>query len=86
MSVSHSLNRLLASVYGAHQNDTKTIEPLDLLAGIVENRESKLASTASAMANERRSISVNAWRPQQFRPDAKPPGGIGLRRAGILAA
>jgi ATP-dependent Clp protease ATP-binding subunit ClpC len=43
MPVSHSLNKLLASAYEAHQNDPKTIEPLDLLAEILENRDSRLA-------------------------------------------
>ena len=33
----------LGLVAKAHQDDAKTIEPLDLLAGIVENRDSRLA-------------------------------------------
>jgi len=43
MPTSRSLQEILALVAKAHQDDTKTIEPLDLLAGIVENRESRLA-------------------------------------------
>ena len=43
MPVSHSLKEVLALVAQAHQHDTKTIEPLDLLAGIVENRDTRLA-------------------------------------------
>jgi len=43
MPISRSLKEVLALVAKAHQDDTKTIEPLDLLAGIVENRESRLA-------------------------------------------
>jgi ATP-dependent Clp protease ATP-binding subunit ClpA len=41
--VSRSLQEVLSSVAKAHQDDTETIEPLDLLAGIVENRDSRLA-------------------------------------------
>jgi ATP-dependent Clp protease ATP-binding subunit ClpA len=43
MPISHSLKKVLALVAKAHQDNTKIIEPLDLLAGIVENRESRLA-------------------------------------------
>ena len=43
MPISHSLQRVLALVAKAHQDNTKIIEPLDLLAGIVENRDSRLA-------------------------------------------
>ena len=43
MPISASLKKVLALVAKAHQDDTKTIEPLDLLAGIVENRDSRLA-------------------------------------------
>jgi ATP-dependent Clp protease ATP-binding subunit ClpA len=43
MPISRSLKEVLALVAKAHQDDTKTIEPLDFLAGIVENRESRLA-------------------------------------------
>jgi hypothetical protein len=43
MPISGSLKQVLALVAKAHQDDTKTIEPLDLLAGIVENRDSRLA-------------------------------------------
>jgi ATP-dependent Clp protease ATP-binding subunit ClpA len=43
MPISHSLKRVLALVAKAHQDNTKIIEPLDLLVGIVENRDSKLA-------------------------------------------
>ena len=43
MPVSASLKKVLAWVAKAHEDDTKTIEPLDLLAGIVEDRESRLA-------------------------------------------
>src|ERR1035438_8902374 len=43
MPICHSLKEVLALVAKAHQDDTKTIEPLDLLAGIVENRDSRLA-------------------------------------------
>jgi ATP-dependent Clp protease ATP-binding subunit ClpA len=41
--MSHSLKHVLASVAKAHRNDTKTIEPLHLLAAIVEDRDSRLA-------------------------------------------
>jgi ATP-dependent Clp protease ATP-binding subunit ClpA len=41
--VSRSLNDVLALVAKAHQDDTEAIEPLDLLAGIVGNRDSRLA-------------------------------------------
>jgi ATP-dependent Clp protease ATP-binding subunit ClpA len=43
MPVSDSLMEVLASVANARQGDTKTIEPLDLLAAIVEDRDSRLA-------------------------------------------
>jgi len=43
MPVSRSLEEVLALVAKAHKDDTKTIEPLDLLAGIVEDRDSRLA-------------------------------------------
>jgi ATP-dependent Clp protease ATP-binding subunit ClpC len=43
MPISHSLKRVLALVARAHQSDTKTIEPLHLLAAIVEDRDSRLA-------------------------------------------
>ena len=43
MPVSQSLKHVLALVAQSHKDDTKTIEPLDLLAGIVENRDSRLA-------------------------------------------
>jgi ATP-dependent Clp protease ATP-binding subunit ClpA len=43
MPVSRSLKEVLAVAARAHKDDTETIEPLDLLAGIVENRESHLA-------------------------------------------
>jgi Clp amino terminal domain, pathogenicity island component len=43
MPVSQSLKNVLALVGKAHEDDTKTIEPLDLLAGIVADRDSKLA-------------------------------------------
>lgn len=43
MPISHSLKKVLALVAKAHQDNTKIIEPLDLLAGIVENRDSTLA-------------------------------------------
>jgi ATP-dependent Clp protease ATP-binding subunit ClpA len=43
MPVSRSLKDVLALVAKAHQDDTRTIEPLDLLAGIVSNRDSRLA-------------------------------------------
>jgi ATP-dependent Clp protease ATP-binding subunit ClpA len=43
MPISHSLKTVLALVAKAHQDNTKIIEPLDLLAGIVENRDSRLA-------------------------------------------
>jgi hypothetical protein len=43
MPISGSLKQVLALVAKAHQDDSKTIEPLDLLAGIVENRDSRLA-------------------------------------------
>ena len=43
MPVSESLKRVFATVAKAHWNDKKIIEPLDLLAGIVEERESRLA-------------------------------------------
>lgn len=43
MPISHSLGNVLGLVAKAHEDDTKTIEPLDLLAGIVENRDSRLA-------------------------------------------
>jgi hypothetical protein len=42
MPISHSLQTVLALVK-THQDNTKIIEPLDLLAGIVENRDSRLA-------------------------------------------
>jgi ATP-dependent Clp protease ATP-binding subunit ClpA len=43
MPISRSLKEVLASVAQAHQDDTRTIEPLDLLAGIVKDRDSQLA-------------------------------------------
>lgn len=43
MPVSRSLKDVLELVAKAHKKDTKTIEPLDLLSAIVENRESRLA-------------------------------------------
>ena len=43
MPISHSLKHLLALVAKAHQNDTLTIEPIHLLAAIVEGRDSRLA-------------------------------------------
>jgi hypothetical protein len=43
MPISHSLKEVLALVAKAHQDNTKIIEPIDLLAGIVENRDSRLA-------------------------------------------
>lgn len=46
--VSRSLNDVLALVAKARQDDTRTIEPLDLLAGIVENRDSRLAQLLRA--------------------------------------
>ena len=42
MPISRSLKEVLALVAKALQDDTRTIEPLDLLAGIVENRDSRL--------------------------------------------
>lgn len=41
--VSRGLKEVLLLVAKAHQQDTKTIEPLDLLAAIVENHDSQLA-------------------------------------------
>jgi ATP-dependent Clp protease ATP-binding subunit ClpA len=43
MPVSHPLKEVFSLVAKAHRDDTKTIEPLDLLAGIVEDRDSRLA-------------------------------------------
>jgi ATP-dependent Clp protease ATP-binding subunit ClpA len=43
MPMSRPLKNVLALVSKAHQHDLKTIEPLDLLAGIMENRDSRLA-------------------------------------------
>lgn len=43
MPVSRSLKEVLALVAEANQHDTKTIEPLDLLAGLVANRDTKVA-------------------------------------------
>jgi ATP-dependent Clp protease ATP-binding subunit ClpA len=43
MPVSQSLKNVLALVGKVHEDDTKTIEPIDLLAGIVADRDSKLA-------------------------------------------
>jgi ATP-dependent Clp protease ATP-binding subunit ClpA len=43
MPVSRPLKEVLALAAKARQDDTRTIEPLDLLAGIVENRDSRLA-------------------------------------------
>ena len=43
MPISDSLKKVLALVAKAHRDDTKRIEPLDLLAGIVEDRDSRLA-------------------------------------------
>lgn len=43
MPVSRSLSEVLTSVAKAHKDDTKIIEPLDLLTGIVENRDTPLA-------------------------------------------
>ena len=43
LPVSHSLKNILALAAKAHEDDTKTIEPLDLLAGIVADRDSRLA-------------------------------------------
>ena len=41
--LSHSLKRVLGFVAKAHQNDTTVIEPLHLLAAMVEDRDSRLA-------------------------------------------
>jgi ATP-dependent Clp protease ATP-binding subunit ClpA len=41
--ISHSLKHILALVAEAHQNDTVTIEPIHLLAAMVEDRDSRLA-------------------------------------------
>ena len=43
LPASHSLQNILALAAKAHEDDTKTIEPLDLLAGIVADRDSRLA-------------------------------------------
>jgi ATP-dependent Clp protease ATP-binding subunit ClpC len=43
MPISSSLKQVLAWVSKAHKHDTKTIEPLDLLAGIAADRDSRLA-------------------------------------------
>jgi hypothetical protein len=43
MGVSRFLQEVLALVAEAHQDDTEIIEPLDLLGGIVENRDRRLA-------------------------------------------
>jgi len=43
MPISHSLKRVLASAAEAHQNDTKSIEPLHLLAAILGGRDSRAA-------------------------------------------
>ena len=43
MPVSSALKDVLALVAKAHHDDTNKIEPLDLLAGIVENSDSRLA-------------------------------------------
>jgi hypothetical protein len=43
MPVSASLEKVLALVAKAHEGDSTTIQPLDLLAGIVEDRDSQLA-------------------------------------------
>jgi ATP-dependent Clp protease ATP-binding subunit ClpA len=43
MPLSHSLKRVLGFVAKAHQNDATTIEPLHLLAAMVEDRDSRLA-------------------------------------------
>lgn len=43
MPISHALKKVLALVATAHQNDATAIGPLDLLAGIVENQDSRLA-------------------------------------------
>ena len=43
MPVSRSLKEVLALVAKARQEDTRTIQPLDFLWGIVENRDSRLA-------------------------------------------
>ena len=56
MPVSYSLKEVLALVAKAHQNDTKTIEPLDLLAGIVGNRDSRLAQMLGDCGITRQSV------------------------------
>jgi hypothetical protein len=43
LPVSRSMKDVLTLVAQAHQHDTKTIEPLDLLAGLVANQDTKLA-------------------------------------------
>jgi ATP-dependent Clp protease ATP-binding subunit ClpA len=43
MPLSESLKQVLGLVARAHQDHTKAIGPLDLLAGIVENRDNRLA-------------------------------------------
>jgi ATP-dependent Clp protease ATP-binding subunit ClpC len=43
MPVSHSLKHVLALVAEAHQNDIETVEPLHLLAAILEDQTSKAA-------------------------------------------
>jgi len=43
MPLSRSMKDLLTSVAKAHEDDTKTVEPLDFLAAIAENRDSALA-------------------------------------------
>ena len=43
MPVSDSLRKVLALVAQARQADTKTVEPLDLLAAIVEDQDTRMA-------------------------------------------
>ena len=43
LPMSHSLKRVLALVAQAHRTDTKSIEPLDLLAAILEDHDGRLA-------------------------------------------
>jgi ATP-dependent Clp protease ATP-binding subunit ClpA len=43
MPVSDSLQKVLALVAEARQADTKTVEPLDLLAAIVEDQDTRMA-------------------------------------------
>jgi ATP-dependent Clp protease ATP-binding subunit ClpA len=56
MPLSGSLKRVLALVDPAHRHDKKTIEPLDLLAGLVANQNTRLAQMLHAHGITRQKV------------------------------